>query len=73
MKILSALQLDDKTFATWKEVLRNVSETVSNDTDIVTSDIALLVIDERIYYLSSEGSTCCSEPSAMPDTNDRRY
>ncbi|MBN2764415.1 MAG: TldD/PmbA family protein [Bacteroidales bacterium] len=49
-------KFDEKSFITWKEVLRHVSETVSNDTDIVTSDIALMVMDERIYYLSSEGS-----------------
>jgi len=51
-----AFQLDDKTFSTWKEVLRKVSENISNDTDIVTSDIAILDIDERIYYLNSEGA-----------------
>lgn len=50
------LQLNEKEFAIWKEVLRHVSETISHDTDIVKSNIALLVLDERIYYLNSEGA-----------------
>jgi TldD protein len=50
------LQLDDKTFAAWKEILRHVSEVISNDSDIVKSNIAFLVMDERIYYLNNEGT-----------------
>jgi TldD protein len=50
------IQPDSASFAAWKEILRKVSETISNATDVVTGDIALMVMDERIYYLNSEGT-----------------
>jgi TldD protein len=50
------IQPDSAAFAAWKEILRKISETISNETDVVTGDIALMVMDERIYYLNSEGS-----------------
>ena len=50
------LQPDSTSFAEWKKILKKVSETISNETDVVTGDIALMVMDERIYYLNSEGT-----------------
>jgi TldD protein len=50
------IQPDSASFAEWKKILRNVSETISNETDALTGDIALMVMDERIYFLNSEGT-----------------
>jgi TldD protein len=50
------IQPDSTAFAAWKENLRKISETISNEADVITGDIALMVMDERIYYLNSEGS-----------------
>jgi len=50
------MQPDSISFAEWKKTLGNISETISNETDVITGDIALMVMDERIYYLNSEGT-----------------
>jgi TldD protein len=52
----TAFQMTEKEFFKWKDILKNISETISNDTDIVTCEVALLVLEERIYYLNSEGT-----------------
>ena len=52
----TAFQMTEKEFLRWKDILKNTSETISNDADIVTCEVALLVLEERIYYLNSEGT-----------------
>jgi TldD protein len=49
-------QPDEKAFEAWKEILREVSGSLSSDADIITSDVGLLIMDESIYYLNSEGT-----------------
>jgi TldD protein len=49
-------QPDSASFSAWKKIFRKVSETISNEPDVITGDIALMVMDERIYYLNSEGT-----------------
>ncbi|MBN1416041.1 MAG: TldD/PmbA family protein [Bacteroidales bacterium] len=48
--------LNDSAFSTWKLILKNVSETISNEADVINSTMALMVLNERIYYLNSEGT-----------------
>jgi TldD protein len=49
-------QLDEKSFNAWKNILKNIATDISSDNEIVNSEIAMLVMEERIYYLNSEGS-----------------
>lgn len=49
-------QLNDKSFAEWKLILKEIARDISSDSDIVNSEVAMLVMEERIYYLNSEGS-----------------
>ncbi len=49
-------QLDEKSFNEWKNILKNIAMEISSDNDIVNSEVAMLVMEERIYYLNTEGS-----------------
>jgi TldD protein len=50
------LQIINKELGVWKDVLKEISEQISSDTDIITSVINLMILDEKIYYLNSEGT-----------------
>jgi TldD protein len=49
-------QLDEKAMDEWKRTLTDIIGQVENDSDIVTSEIAIMAMHERIYYLSTEGT-----------------
>jgi len=40
----------------WKDELRSLSAFVARDTNVVNSEAVLLIMNERIYYLNTEGT-----------------
>ncbi len=49
-------QMNDKSFTEWKGLLKEIAKDISSDSDVVNSEVAMLIMEERIYYLNSEGS-----------------